>query len=62
MGCDLVLPNQQWKVLCPENGILCANCICKRADELGGTAVLAWIANLDYARARDAGRGGSGAE
>jgi hypothetical protein len=40
MGLDLVLPNKQWKELCPENGILCANCICKRAEKLKGTTCL----------------------
>ena len=48
LGCDLVLPDQQWKALCPENGTLCANCICKRAHEFGGTCVLAWINNFNY--------------
>lgn len=48
LGLDLVLPDQQWKVICPEDGILCANCICKRAAQYGGTAVLAWIDNIDY--------------
>ena len=48
MGLDLVLPDQQWRVICPENGILCANCICKRATKLNGTALLAWINNMDY--------------
>ena len=49
LGLDLVLPDQQWKVLCPEGGILCANCICKRAEKLkGSTVILAWIDNMDY--------------
>lgn len=49
LGLDLVLPDQQWKVLCPEGGILCANCICKRAKKLkGSTCIQAWIDNLDY--------------
>lgn len=48
MGLDLVLPDQQWKVVCPEGGILCANCICKRADKVWGTAILAWVDNMDY--------------
>ena len=50
MGLDLVLPDQQWKVVCPGGEILCANCICKRAKKLGGTVVLAWIDNLDYSK------------
>ena len=48
LGCDLVLPDQEWRVICPEGGILCANCICKRARKHGGTALLSWIADLDY--------------
>lgn len=48
LGLDLVLPDQQWKAICPEGGILCANCICKRADEHGGTCVLAWVDRIDY--------------
>lgn len=49
LGVDLVLPDQQWKKLFPENyGVLCANCICKRAEKLKGTAILAWINNVDY--------------
>ena len=47
LGLDLVLPDQQWRAVCPENGILCANCICRRARKVGGTALLAWIDNLD---------------
>lgn len=44
MGLDLVLPDQQWKKLCPENGILCANCICKRASKnKRSISILAWI-------------------
>lgn len=50
MGLDLVLPDQQWRVIHPggEGGILCANCICKRAARQHGTAVLAWVNNLEY--------------
>jgi len=48
MGLDLVLPDQQWKILFPEqSGVLCANCICKRAAKFKGTAILAWIDNMD---------------
>lgn len=51
LGCDLVLPDQQWKALFPEEtGLLCANCICQRASALGGTVLLAWVDSLDYAR------------
>jgi hypothetical protein len=46
MGVDLVLPDQQWKKIAPEGGVLCANCICKRAEKFGGTAILAWINNM----------------
>ena len=48
LGLDMVLPDQQWKGICPENGILCANCICKRARKFGGTDVLAWVDSIDY--------------
>jgi hypothetical protein len=49
MGLDLVLPDQQWKVIFPEeNGVLCANCICKRAEKHGGAAVLAWVDRMHY--------------
>lgn len=49
LGLDLVLPNQQWKVICPENGILCANCICKRAEKnKSSTVIMAWIDRITY--------------
>jgi hypothetical protein len=48
LGCDLVLPDQQWKIICPEGGILCANCICQRASKLSATVILAWVVNLNY--------------
>lgn len=48
LGLDLVLPDQQWNHIAPGAGILCPNCICKRASHYGGTAVLAWIDNIDY--------------
>jgi hypothetical protein len=47
---DMVLPDQQWKKICPEDGILCPNCICKRAEKFGGRVVLAWIDQIDYAK------------
>lgn len=51
MGLDFVLPDQQWKIICPEGGILCANCICKRAYKLKeSTVVMAWIDRLDYSK------------
>ena len=50
-GLDLVLPDQQWMVIFSEaSGILCPTCICKRAATLGGTAVVAWIINMDYSK------------
>ena len=55
MGIDLVLPDQQWRVLFPEErGLLCANCICLRAGRLKEPTVLhAWIDNLDYGRGEE---------
>ncbi len=51
LGCDLALPDQQWKALFPEeSGVLCANCICQRATGLGATVVMAWLDNLDYSK------------
>jgi len=50
LGVDLVLADQEWKVLCPEDGILCANCICQRARKHGGTSLVAWISNFDYTK------------
>jgi len=59
MGLDLVLPDQQWNKLFPEKyGILCANCICKRAKRLGGTVVLSWVDKLDYSQ-KDENKGNS---
>ena len=53
LGCDLVLPDQQWGAIFPEGqGVLCANCICKRAKLARGTTLLAWIDNIDYEQAR----------
>lgn len=47
-GVDLVLPDQQWKILFPEeSGLLFANCICKRASKLG-TSIVCWITNFEY--------------
>jgi len=48
LGLDMVLPDQQWKAICPEDKILCANCICKRAEKFGGNAVLAWVNSIDW--------------
>lgn len=46
LGLDMVLPDQQWRVINPNDDLLCANCICKRAKVHGGTVVLAWIDQL----------------
>ncbi len=49
LGLDMVLPDQQWRHMVPEDGILCPNCICKRAAKFKGTVVLAWVDHIDYA-------------
>lgn len=49
-GMDLILPDQQWKQIAPEGGLLCPTCICRRAAKFEGTAVLGWINNLNYRR------------
>lgn len=37
-GLDMTLPNEQWLMIHPdEDGILCANCIVKRAGKLEGS-------------------------
>lgn len=43
---DLMIPDQQWKIIAKGCNILCPNCICKRAKKYGGTVVLAWIDQL----------------
>lgn len=49
LGLDLVLPYEQWSVICPEDGILCANCICQRAAmDPQSTVIQAWIDRMDY--------------
>ncbi len=42
LGLDLVLPDEQWLLIHPEglHGILCANCIVKRAEKLKGATVV----------------------
>ena len=47
LGLDLVLPDEQWLMIHPEGmgGILCANCIMKRAEKLKGTTVV--LAKID---------------
>lgn len=55
-GLDVALPDQQWRVIGPELGVLCATCICHRAAAHGATVVLAWIDNLNY----EAEQGGEG--
>jgi hypothetical protein len=50
-GVDLVLPDQQWKEIFPEEGgVLCANCISKRVGKSGCTALLAWGDNMTYGK------------
>jgi hypothetical protein len=41
-GLDLVLSDKQWLMIHPEglHGILCANCIVKRAEKLKGATVV----------------------
>lgn len=39
MPLDVVLPDEQWRVLCPEGGILCADCLLARASCLPGVMV-----------------------
>ena len=49
LGVDLVLPDQVWKVLVPEEkGILCASCICKRCERHGATCLQSWPDKLEY--------------
>ncbi|MGX8701535.1 hypothetical protein [Caproiciproducens sp.] len=37
---DLTLPNDQWDLVFPEHeGLLCANCIVKRAAKLGAISI-----------------------
>ena len=37
---DTVLPNEQWDMIFPEHdGLLCANCIIKRASKLTGIII-----------------------
>jgi hypothetical protein len=50
-GIDLILPDQQWKEIFPEeNGLLCANCITKRAEKTGAAVLLCWIDNITYGK------------
>lgn len=52
MGVDLALPDQVWKFLAPDCGILCANCICLRLKKRGHTTVLlCWPDSFRYDRA-----------
>lgn len=48
-GIDLVLPDQQWSIICPEGTLLCGTCICRRISKnKGSTVLLAWIDRLNY--------------
>lgn len=41
---DTVLPNKQWETIFPEGkGLLCANCIIKRASKLDGIIIAKMI-------------------
>lgn len=41
---DTVLSNEQWNLIFPEHdGLLCANCIAKRAQKLGAISIFAKI-------------------
>ncbi len=55
-GLDLVLPDRQWNWIFPEGngeGLLCPNCIAKRAEKVGSsTVILSWIDRIDCAVAR----------
>ena len=39
---DMILPDDQWLMIHPEglNGLLCANCIIRRASKLPGITVI----------------------
>lgn len=47
-GVDVVLPDQQWRVIHGEGagGVLCPACIARRAEVAGATALLCWADNL----------------
>lgn len=50
-GLDYVFPDQQWKIICPENGILCGNCIAKRVEKLKlPSVIMCWIDRVDYSK------------
>ncbi len=52
LGLDIVLPDQQWTEIHPEGfgGVLCANCIAKRARKAGATVLLCWLDNVEYGK------------
>lgn len=39
-GVDITLPNAQWTVICPEDGLLCGTCIAKRALKIEGAIAI----------------------
>ena len=41
-GLDMTLPDDQWLMIYPKglSGLLCANCIAKRAEKLSGTIAI----------------------
>lgn len=47
MPLDVVLTGEQYRVICPEGGILCANCIVNRASKLVG--VVSTCLHIDFA-------------
>lgn len=52
MACDLVLPRAQWLQIHPDDGgVLCANCILRRASKLPGVInITGIITNADNSR------------
>ena len=49
-GLDMVLPDEQWLMIHPEglHGILCANCMVKRAEKLTDATVV--LANIELGK------------
>jgi hypothetical protein len=42
-GLDLILADQDWLRIAKKEDILCAVCICKRAEKIGKISLLAWM-------------------
>ena len=53
MACDLVLPRDQWLAVHPDDGgVLCANCMVRRAAALPGTInITGFITDSENSRA-----------